>query len=243
MPPMSWRSMRICRAISWLSPRCCTWSKPGVAERLRAFVENGGTLVVSYFSGIADETDLVFTEGYPGPLRDIVGVWVEEIDALPPTESNQIQFAGGIEAGLLAECRLFFERVHPEGQTQVVATYVHDFYAGEPAVTVNPLGAGRAYYVATVIEEDGLRKLLGAVAAEAGAALPLPELIPKNVEVTQRTSPDGHTLIYVLNHNKTAVTLPLGSRTYHDHLTDKSVASELTLDAYGVAILAESIHK
>ena len=87
--------------------------KPGMAERLRAFVENGGTLVVSYFSGIADETDLVFTDGYPGPLRDIAGVWVEEIDALPPTESNQIQFAGGIEAGLLAECRLFFERVHP----------------------------------------------------------------------------------------------------------------------------------
>jgi beta-galactosidase len=213
--------------------------KPGVAERLRAFVEGGGTLVVSYFSGIADETDLVFTEGYPGPLRDILGVWVEEIDALPPAERNQIQFAGGIQDGMIAECSLFFERIHPEGETQVVATYTQDFYAGEPAVTVRRLGAGRAYYVATVVAEEGLRKMLGAVAAEAGAAGPLPGAVPENVEVTLRVSPDGQRLIYVLNHNSAAVTVPLGSGSYYDHLSGQSAHAELTLGAYGVAILAE----
>jgi beta-galactosidase len=214
--------------------------KPGEAERLRAFVENGGTLVVSYFSGIADETDLVFTGGYPGPLRDILGVWVEEIDALPPTEHNEIQFAGGIQSGMLAACSLFFERVHPEGETQVVATYTRDFYAGEPAVTVNRFGDGRSYYLATVIEADGLRKLLGAVAAESGASLPLPGVMPKNVEVTLRTSPSGHRLIYVLNHTSAAVTIPLGNRSYYDHLSGKNAQTELTLGAYGVAILAEN---
>ena len=40
--------------------------KPGVDEKLKAFVKNGGTLVVSYFSGYVDEHDLVTLGGYPG---------------------------------------------------------------------------------------------------------------------------------------------------------------------------------
>ncbi len=214
--------------------------KPGVAERLRAFVEGGGTLVVSYFSGIADETDTVFSGGYPGPLADILGIWVEEIDALPPSEHNEVRFEGGIQSGMRASCSLFFERVHPKGDTQVVAAYTRDFYAGEPAVTVNSLGAGRAYYVATVIAEDGLREMLRAVAAEAGASLPLPGVLPKNVEVTARVNPSGDKLIYVLNHNSAAVSVPLGDRSCFDHLSGKSVDAELTLGGYGVAILAEN---
>ena len=49
--------------------------KPGTAERLTAFVNGGGTLVLTFFSGIVDETDLCFLGGAPGPLRSLTGVW------------------------------------------------------------------------------------------------------------------------------------------------------------------------
>ena len=40
--------------------------KPGVAARLEAFVEGGGTLVLTYLSGIVNETNIVFRGGWPG---------------------------------------------------------------------------------------------------------------------------------------------------------------------------------
>ena len=40
--------------------------------QVEAFVEQGGTFVATYFSGITDECDLAF-EGYPGPLRRVIG--------------------------------------------------------------------------------------------------------------------------------------------------------------------------
>ena len=67
-------------------------TKPGVDEKLRSFTDKGGTLIVTYFSGIADEHDLVITGGYPGRLRDILGIWVEETDALPFGEENRFSF-------------------------------------------------------------------------------------------------------------------------------------------------------
>ncbi len=56
--------------------------KEGHADRLKEFVKNGGTFVTTFFSGIVNENDLVTLGGYPGELRELVGVWAEEIDAL-----------------------------------------------------------------------------------------------------------------------------------------------------------------
>lgn len=55
--------------------------KPGVDEKIKAFVQAGGIFVTTFFSGYVDEHDLVVTGGYPGKLRDLLGIWVEESDA------------------------------------------------------------------------------------------------------------------------------------------------------------------
>ena len=51
-------------------------------EKMRAFVKNGGSWITTFFSGYVQENDLVTVGGYPGKLRDILGIWVEEEDAL-----------------------------------------------------------------------------------------------------------------------------------------------------------------
>lgn len=48
------------------------------ADNLRRYVEGGGTLVVSYFSAIVDEHDAVHPGGFVAPLRDVLGLTVEE---------------------------------------------------------------------------------------------------------------------------------------------------------------------
>lgn len=64
--------------------------REGVGERLNEFVKNGGTLVTTFWSGIVDENDLCFLGGFPGPLREVTGIWSEEIDSLYDNERNHM---------------------------------------------------------------------------------------------------------------------------------------------------------
>ena len=66
----------------------------GFEKKMRKFVENGGTLVTTYWSGIVDDTDLCKMGGLPGDMMDVFGVWNEEIDSLPDGMKNGIAFNG-----------------------------------------------------------------------------------------------------------------------------------------------------
>lgn len=68
---------------------------PGVAETLESYVSEGGSFITGYMAGIHDEHDLVVPGGYPGKLRDLMGVWVEEIDALAPDETMRSAWRRG----------------------------------------------------------------------------------------------------------------------------------------------------
>jgi beta-galactosidase len=101
---------------------------PGVSDRLRAFVETGGTFVATYLTGWVNESDLCFTTGFPGPLRELLGVWVEETEALfdsqlqqiEPMEDNPLGLAGAYNA------RHYCDIAHCEGAS-VLARYAMDF--------------------------------------------------------------------------------------------------------------------
>ncbi len=211
--------------------------KPGIAEKLEAFTRAGGTFVTSFFSGIVDENDRVYLGGYPGPLRALLGVWSEEIDALPPDQPNTVVFTppfGNLSGAY--QGRLLFDRLHTEG-AEVLATYGSDFYASEPAVTVNPFGEGLAYYVGTALDPDALSGFVSKLCADKAVAPPLPD-IAQGVEVIPRVSPTGETLLYVLNHTAEAVTVPLPAENQRDLLTGRTLSGPTTLEGRGVLILA-----
>lgn len=171
--------------------------KPGLAERLRAFVEKGGTLVLTYFSGYVDENDLCFLDGMPGPLRPLAGVWAEEIDALYPGQSNKIVMRPGNALGLEGEfaCGFLCELAHAEG-AQALADYGEDFYAGMPAVTENRLGKGRVIYLAARAEQKFLDLLYERLLRDAGVA-PIVDA-PAGVVVKEREK-DGKKYTFLLN--------------------------------------------
>lgn len=96
----------------------------GVKEALEAFVKKGGVLVTGFMSGIVGESDNVYLGGYPGPLRDLAGIWVEEIDALAPEQKNSVKFKDGTEFTSTMLCDL----IHLEG-AESMADYSSNFYA------------------------------------------------------------------------------------------------------------------
>ncbi len=84
--------------------------KDGMKEALENFVKNGGILITTFMSGIVGQSDNVYLGGYPGPLREMAGVWVEEIDALAPEQKNKAKFADGSTAA----CGLLCDLMHLE---------------------------------------------------------------------------------------------------------------------------------
>jgi beta-galactosidase len=209
--------------------------KPGVAQKLENFVRNGGQLVTTFFSGLVDENDLVYLGGYPGPLRALLGIWGEEIDALAPTQKNRAVFEspfGSLHGDY--SCGLLCDIVHLES-AQSLATYGDDFYAGTPCVTMNQFGNGRAYYVATHLEQKALNGLLQEVCAQAGVT---PLISPQNgVEATRRADESGEQL-YLLNHNAAEVQVCLPDGAFRDLLSGETVSGSLKLAPYGVSILS-----
>jgi len=203
--------------------------KPGVTEKLTSFVAAGGTLVTTFFSGYADEHDLVITGGYPGWLRKLLGIWVEESDALPEKSRNHFNWKGQ-----RYEAKLLCDLLHGEGAT-ILAQYEEDFYAGMPALTCNRYGKGYAYYVATRSESDFYRKLMETVCAQAGVEPCMHT--PPGVEASVRHTADRQ-FLFLLNHTQDTQCMKL-EESCDNLLTGKQYkkGDNIFLAAYGVAIL------
>ena len=208
-----------------------------IAERTRA----GATLVATCFSGVVDEHDRIHEGGAPGPLRDALGVVVEEFDALPPEEKQSVRFdepLGDLATGVEHDASLLCERVWLRG-ARPLARYAHAFYAGDPAVTVNSCGRGKGYYVATCLEARAYGALLRAICAEHGIASPLKggAAPPPGVEATLRTSPDGRAILYLLNHGPAVHEVPLPEGKHLDLLTKKTLSGAARLSPGDVLVL------
>jgi len=207
--------------------------RPGVADNLKGYVKRGGTLVTTFFSGYVDQNDLVTLGGYPGDLRNPLGIWVEESDALLPAETNRIimSHAQGRIRGEYP-CGMLCDLLHLEG-AKALATYGDDFYAGWPALTVNRYGDGEAYYVATDPEPAFLEDLLGQLCEERGIRAPF--AAPAGVEITQRHK-EGRIFTFVLNHNPetAAFRLPAPSR---DLLSGRRLEGDVEISGNEVLIL------
>ncbi|HEY5652995.1 MAG TPA: beta-galactosidase [Pontiella sp.] len=208
--------------------------KPGFKESVEKFVSEGGTFITTFFSGVVNEFDEVFSEGYPGPLSDVLGLKVEEFEAMKPYVNNSLVMNGKLDhvEGDF-ESRLWCDIIQL-GSAEALAEYGSDFFKGSPALTVNSFGKGKAYYVATLPSNDFLRKFLKQVCAEQNVK-PVLEA-PKNVEAVVRANGDQEYL-FVINHNyePTEVSLPEGQ--YFDLLSQQSMEGIIKLDSVQSVIL------
>lgn len=211
--------------------------KKGVAERLRTFAEQGGTLVFTYLSGLVDESDLCFLGGFPGPLRELCGLWVEENDTLwdhgamriCPEEANDLELSGTYQA------RHYADILHLEG-AETLATYGDDFYAGQPALTRNRIGKGEVYYVASRNDERFLADFFSGLTARAAISPALAAKLPTGVTATLRG--DGNTThVFIMNFTHVSKKIDLVETTWKDVLTGEHAPQAFELPPLGYKIL------
>ena len=210
-------------------------SQPGFAERLKAFVESGGTVVATYMTSYTDENDLIHEEGFLGPLQEIFGITVEELDAKFPSETAQIVVGDNV-LGLdgVFPCHTFCERIHPT-TAEVIAQYSEVWYSGEPAVTINQLGSGQAIYIASRNDHVFTEQLLYALLARLDIEGAAPFQLPLGVSATRRTSAEGD-FLFILNMTPETHWVPLPYE-YHEFLSRRVISDNLELEPYGVAVL------
>jgi beta-galactosidase len=195
-----------------------------VAASLRSYVDSGGQLVAWYFSGVADEVGRVRLGGYPGALRELLGVRVEEFVPLAEREAAPLS---------TGEDGLWWSERMAATTAEVLATYRTGTLAGLPALTRNRYGRGSAWYVSTGLVGAALARLLDEVVRYAGVAPDAPA--PDGVELVRRTA--GRTeWTFVLNHGDAARDVAVSGV---DVVSGARIDGSCSVPAGGYAILRQ----
>ncbi|HEY5484200.1 MAG TPA: beta-galactosidase [Propionibacteriaceae bacterium] len=194
---------------------------------LEDYVAGGGQLAVWYFSGVADENLHVVTGGYPGRLRDLLGVRVESFRPLGVDE--HVELSDGLQGARWSEL------VHLEG-ARALATYVGGPLNGRPAVTAAERGPGTAYYVSTELDPASTATLLDRLMAQAGVMPVLGATPPAGVEAVRRRGAE-HDYLFVLNHGATDITV---RGEGYDLVGDRQTAEGVLVPGGGYLVARES---
>jgi len=192
------------------------------AANLRRYVAGGGTLLMSYFSGIVDEHDAVHVGGFGAPLRDVLGLTIEEF--LPLRKGERVHLSASDVVG-----DVWADDLALEGAA-VVASFEDGPAAGKPAVTRHRLGAGTGWYVATRLGVDDLAALLAPIYQDAGIEL---AGLPAELEVIVRHDADADFTI-AINHGDDAVEVPVVGE---DLLTGERSAASFSVAAGGARVV------
>jgi beta-galactosidase len=197
----------------------------GTASSLQHYVDNGGTVVVTYFSGIVDENDHIRLGGYPGAFRHLLGLTVEEF--FPLRRREIVRLDDGSSADVWTEW------LHPQG-ARVIASYVDGPLPGVPAVTRYERGRGTAWYVATRLDAKGTADLVHRLLREADVE---PAVRSKpGVEVVRRSG-SGRSYLFVLNHTAHDATVDAHGE---ELVSGRRCGGRLEVPAGTVAVVRES---
>lgn len=198
------------------------------AAAIAAFVAAGGTVAVGPFSGVVDPTETVHVGGAPGPLRDLLGVEVDEVWPIADGRTEQLL----LDAAPLTVPH-WSEWLDVAVGTEVCGQYSSGELAGLPAITRNTYGAGRAWYVSAMLERDGLEAVLRAVLTDAG--LPVRDRTAGDLDVVTR-SDETTDWTFAINHGTTPLRVNVPTDAI-DLLGGEIRDDVITLDRYGVAVL------
>ena len=202
-------------------------------KKITEYVENGGTLVLTYRSGTRDYYNNMRAATVPGAFRKLAGIEVSEFAA----PDDNIKLEGDIFAGMdgdgtegCAEAKLWCDIIEPK-EAKVLASYAEDYYKGKAAITVNQYGSGKVYYAGCDMTSDTLEAFVKYVSRESGITT---VRLPEGVELVKRA--DG--CMFLLNHNETACETEI---TGTDMLTGE--AFDGRLEGYGAYCIKKHTEK
>lgn len=208
--------------------------KAGIAEKIEDYIKTGGCFIATTMTGLADENDRCIFGEYPGPLKEVLGIRVEETDALFPEETNQMIIRDkslGLKESY--DCGFLCDVMHTES-AEPLAVFGSDFYSGSPCLTVNRFGEGKAYYIGTEPSEDFLADFAAKICGEADIT-PMFQA-SENVEIASRIS-DKAEVVFVINHNEAEAEIDFKDSRLKNYLTGETLTGIQTINSREVWVL------
>ncbi|MEY8338263.1 beta-galactosidase [Lachnospiraceae bacterium 62-35] len=165
-------------------------------EKIKAFAENGGIVVMTFRSSVKDEdNNLVLDSVLPVGCSEFAGLYVEETESLQDIEAFPLIGQGSYE-GEKGMGGIFRDMLVPEG-ADVLYSYGDSFYTKYAAVTKNHWGKGEVYYLGCSLDENTLGRITSDILIRAGIpAIPSKE----GVEIIRRGG-GKEELWFFINHN------------------------------------------
>ena len=157
------------------------------AKKLCDFAQNGGTVVVTYWTGVVDESDLCRLGDTPYGLTGLLGLRRTEIDGMYDGETRRCTPIDGCtlpeaQASILCEVAV----PNDTDPAEPLSVYAEDYFAQHPAAAVHKYGAGRAYYLASRFDEDFYRAFYRDAAKELGLVPAWQQPLPAGVLAVKR---------------------------------------------------------
>lgn len=204
--------------------------RPGYTDRVREFVKNGGTFILTYFSGVVNESDLCFLGGMPGEITDVMGIRVEEIDALQDGRFNTVK-----KGNKIWTATELCELSHLCG-AEALAVYDSDFYKGMPVLTVNNYGNGKAYYIAAKMEQGFLDEFYEELVDKCDVSRAMNVKFPFAMTANKRIG-ENKDFIFLQNYNNQIGEVEL-DREYYDIIEEKTVSGKITMKPFDIRIFS-----
>lgn len=168
---------------------------PGTADKIRIFIKNGGTFIITFYSGMVNENDLAFECFPPFALNDVFGIKAEETDSLEDSDENSFNWEGKIY-----KVKRYCDLVQLYG-AEVMAVYEQDFYAGLPVLTKNEYGSGMAYYMAARSDVVFLRDFYARVLCDTEISQIVKSEYVKDVMVKERCDKEKQ-YVFLMNFSR-----------------------------------------
>ena len=163
------------------------------ADLLRAYVQQGGTLIVGARTGMKDMTGQCPMTPMPGLLSGLTGTQVEDFTFVGPADKPQTM---NWDKAVLPT-GVFSDILEATGEgAEVLAVYSHDYYAGKPALVLNRDGKGKILHFGGTFTRENVKQFL----EYTGVMTPYKDVLtlPAACELAVKEK-DGIQYFFVLN--------------------------------------------
>jgi beta-galactosidase len=170
---------------------------------LKAYVEQGGCLILGCRTGQKDETGQCPMTKMPGLAAELAGTTVSDFTFVGPNDDEM--YVNFLDTKI--EAPVFNDILEVNAKdAKVLGTYLDNYYEGRTALVEHPFGKGKVLYYGSTFTRENTKVFL----KYTDTLSPYDNLIclPEECELSVRRK-DGKTYLFVLNFAHTAAQITL----------------------------------
>ncbi|TXC90576.1 beta-galactosidase [Metabacillus litoralis] len=201
-------------------------------SRLKAYVANGGKLVMTYISGLVNEHDLTYMGGWHKDLQEIFGMKPLETDTLYPKDRNHVTYKN--KSYEMKD----YATVIDLNTANVEGIYQEDFYENTPAVTSHQYGKGKSYYIGARLDEQFHRDFYSDLIEELSLRSVHDIKHEQGVSVQVRKA-EKNDYIFIMNFTEERQPVSFDFQG-KDMVSGEMITGDIMLDRYEVRIIEKT---